>query len=236
MPGLYSITTRSDGEALSASKYNSDHQNHVDNQTPAATDDHSANVAQMRTTTTPGTVGAESLATSLAGEIERLRYAVKEIKDTLNGSAVAQWYSPSIKVQAGGLATNSTSRTYNVGQASSLAIVSDSTEQDIGTLNITTSGGRVRVGATLTGYFTTTVGLGTITMRLYRGGSILMSKVISEQSATSVSGLPFDLHIPYIDNGATAATHTYKITAQTGGGSTPIAIWTGYILSLEEAS
>lgn len=59
--------------------YNADHQNHIDNAVPALFDDYSASVAQMRLMTSPGGVGSESLPTSLAGEIERLRYIIKQI-------------------------------------------------------------------------------------------------------------------------------------------------------------
>lgn len=86
MPGLYSITTRSTGTVLTAAIYNADHQNHVDNQTPQMTDDYSSSVGQMQTVNSPGGVGSESLATSLAGEFERLRYVLKTLH---NG---AQWY------------------------------------------------------------------------------------------------------------------------------------------------
>jgi hypothetical protein len=50
-------------------------------------DDYSSTVTQMRTVTSPGTVGSESQATSLAGEIERLRYALEDLK----GSG-SRWY------------------------------------------------------------------------------------------------------------------------------------------------
>lgn len=86
MPGLYSITTRASGTVLTASIYNSDHQNHVDNQTPQATDDYSVSVVQMRTMTDPGEVGTESLPTALSGELERLRWMIAEITGKTN------WY------------------------------------------------------------------------------------------------------------------------------------------------
>lgn len=86
MPGNYSHTNRSDGLTLTASVYNADHQNHINNATPAGGDDYSANVSQMQTTTDPGEVGSESLASSLAGELERIRFALKEMKGTV------QWY------------------------------------------------------------------------------------------------------------------------------------------------
>lgn len=46
----------------------------LDKLTPTHIDDHSASVAQMRLQTSPGSSGSESQATSLAGELERVRY------------------------------------------------------------------------------------------------------------------------------------------------------------------
>lgn len=82
MPGLYSITNRISGELITATKYNQDGQVHVDNQTPQATDDYSSSIGQMQSQSDPGELGSESLSTSLAGEIERLRFAIAETKGT----------------------------------------------------------------------------------------------------------------------------------------------------------
>ena len=49
------------------------------NFTPSGMDDYSASVAQMKLQTNPGAQGTESQATSLAGEIERLRYVINRI-------------------------------------------------------------------------------------------------------------------------------------------------------------
>ena len=54
-------------------------------------DDYSTNVAQMKTVTDPYPAAAESLATSLAGEIERLRYQVDQMRERFN-PAGSQWY------------------------------------------------------------------------------------------------------------------------------------------------
>lgn len=86
MSALYSHTTRSTGTTLTAAIYNSDHTNHITNGIPSQLDDYSASVGEMQTTTSPGGVGTESQATSLAGEIERLRHVIK----TMHGGA--QWY------------------------------------------------------------------------------------------------------------------------------------------------
>jgi hypothetical protein len=86
MAANYSHTTRADGLTLTAAIYNADHQNHINNGTPQMLDDYSADASTMQTTVDPGEVGSESLPTSLAGELERLRYTIKEMKGT------AQWY------------------------------------------------------------------------------------------------------------------------------------------------
>lgn len=78
-------------EILSYADLNAEIDNILNNLTPAGVDDYSTNTTQMRLTTDPGEVGTESLATSLAAELERIRFTIKEIK----GSGVAQWYSSS---------------------------------------------------------------------------------------------------------------------------------------------
>lgn len=84
--GLYSHTTRASGLTLTANIYNFDHQNHIDNQNTTATDDYSSTVVEMQTATDPFPASSESQATSLAGELERLRYQINQM---LGGS---QWY------------------------------------------------------------------------------------------------------------------------------------------------
>lgn len=86
MAALYSHTTRADGTTLTAAIYNADHQNHINNGIPSQLDDYSSTVTEMRTTTDPYPAAAESQATSLAGEIERLRYLIAQI------TGEAQWY------------------------------------------------------------------------------------------------------------------------------------------------
>lgn len=104
MAGLYSHTSRTDGTILTADIYNADHQNHIDNAIPTMFDDYSSGVAQMRTQTDPGEVGTESLATSLAGEVERIRFAVADAKGT------TYWYeTPTTTLVA--LATNALLKT-----------------------------------------------------------------------------------------------------------------------------
>lgn len=76
-------------EILTYQDLNAEIDHILDNLGPSGVDDYSTNATQMRITTDPGEVGSESLATSLAGELERLRFAIREIK----GTSAAQWYS-----------------------------------------------------------------------------------------------------------------------------------------------
>lgn len=88
-------------EVLTAADLNAEFDNIIDNITPTGIEDASANVAAMQATTDPGGVGTESLATSLLGEIQRLRFVLKR----MIGSG--QWYSaPTGTLQAGGIDTD----------------------------------------------------------------------------------------------------------------------------------
>jgi len=61
------------------SDLNAEFDNILTNLTASGVDDFSANVSQMQSTADPGEVGTESLATSIAGEIQRLRQLIAEI-------------------------------------------------------------------------------------------------------------------------------------------------------------
>lgn len=101
MPGAYNITTRVDGETLTAAKYNADHQSHIDHMEPVYVDDYSASLSQMRSQTDPGESGSEVLATTLAAELERIRYRLAEI------SGMTYWYQTGTGVRAQSIAAAS---------------------------------------------------------------------------------------------------------------------------------
>lgn len=80
MGALFSrIKTWVSTEDVSYSDLNAEFDNILTNLTLANVDDYSASVSQMQTTTDPGEVGTESLATTAAGEIARLRHLIAEI-------------------------------------------------------------------------------------------------------------------------------------------------------------
>lgn len=57
------------------------------NMIPACMDDYSANATQMNATTDPNNAGAQSAATTLAGELERLRYVLRHV------TGFSQWWT-----------------------------------------------------------------------------------------------------------------------------------------------
>ena len=91
MPALYTHTTRASGTILTASIYNSDHQNHITFGDAQYSGGWEASVGQMQIQTDPGEQGSESLGSSISDEIEQLRFAIKETKAKLDAS-VAYWY------------------------------------------------------------------------------------------------------------------------------------------------
>jgi len=86
----YAHTTKAAGTVLAGGaggNYNTDHSNHVTNQTPQQTEDYSTDSTQARVKTDGYASGSDVLATDLSGELERLRYEIAVIKDYLNGHA-----------------------------------------------------------------------------------------------------------------------------------------------------
>jgi len=84
---LIAITQRFIGEQITAAKYNADRQQIVDGLAPATIEDYSVNEAQMQLVTDPGEPGSPNLAGTLAGEHERERFILKEMKGT------PHWYT-----------------------------------------------------------------------------------------------------------------------------------------------
>lgn len=93
MPGLYTHTSRIG--SVSEAEYNADHQNHITNHIPEKIDDYSSDVATMRAVTDPGEIGTESLPTTLAGELERIRKIIVEI------TGETYWYESPASTIAG---------------------------------------------------------------------------------------------------------------------------------------
>lgn len=75
-------------EVLDYPALNAEFDNILNNFNPTGMASYSADVTQMRSAVNPGEIGTESLAPSLAGELERLRFAIKRII----GDDVTYWY------------------------------------------------------------------------------------------------------------------------------------------------
>lgn len=73
------VKTWATGETLTASDLNAEFDNIITNATPAGIDDASADATAMQATTDPYPAGVASLATSLLGEIQRIRYVLAQI-------------------------------------------------------------------------------------------------------------------------------------------------------------
>jgi hypothetical protein len=78
--------------SLTAAEYNAEFQNVYQNVGRCQNiDDYSATVTEMQTMVDPGEVGSESQPTTIAGEIERLRYAIRDTKQKIDPS-ITHWY------------------------------------------------------------------------------------------------------------------------------------------------
>jgi hypothetical protein len=86
MAGLYSHTTRVSGITLTAAIYNADHQNHIDNHVPLQMDDYSTDNTQMQIQADPYPLSVTSRPTTIAGELERIRFQLAVLQGTEN------WY------------------------------------------------------------------------------------------------------------------------------------------------
>ncbi|MDE1839571.1 MAG: hypothetical protein KGH87_06595 [Thaumarchaeota archaeon] len=132
--GTYTITTRAVGTVLTATIYNTDHQNHVNNQNPQGTGAYSDNVAQMQATRSPGGVGSEVLASSLADELGSLRYMVLKALQHQDGTG-AQWYATPE------LITNNTGSAVSAGDV----VVIDTTSRAVNQTTVPSYNGAVGV-------------------------------------------------------------------------------------------
>lgn len=77
-------------EILQFADLNTEVNNILNNLNPLGVGAYSDTVGQMQKITNPGATGSESLATSLAGELERLRYSIKR----MGGTGLTNWYDP----------------------------------------------------------------------------------------------------------------------------------------------
>lgn len=111
------------GEVLTASDLNTSLSDAVNSNIPEDTDDYSVNDTEMQTVTDPYPAAATSRPTSLSGELERLRYIIKQI------TGKSQWYVDAAAIGSKGA---------DVASASALPVLTDGNFFDVtGTTSIT---------------------------------------------------------------------------------------------------
>ena len=188
MSGNYTINTRVTGETITAVKYNADHQLHVDNNTPGGIDDYSSTVTQMQENADPGEVGSESLATSLAEELKRIRFTLKEI------TGKSQWYeTPAITLGGAGKIASLSLTSNQTGSTGSNKVVNwtseDRDDDDYFSTGqpsrLTAQAGNKRVMLSAGVQFQGAPGVGSRAIEIIKNGSTFMGGGRIETQRTS---------------------------------------------------
>lgn len=145
MPGstFPRIHVWADDEDVNATDLNDEFNNILNNLNPLGSDGYEVNTTQMKAQTSPGGLGTEVLATSLGGELERLRFVLARLAGT------TYWYEPaalsladvSTLLSAGISIPPNRASSGRVGPASNqaMALVPDNTTSRIITLNAATT-------------------------------------------------------------------------------------------------
>lgn len=231
--GLLSrVKTWVTGEVLTASDLNSEFNNILNNMDCTKIDDNSADVATMQSTVDPGESGSESLATNLKGEIERLRFIIKEI------TGKTYWY----QTPAAGL--DELAVNYSLG-AETVVSTTATTETTIVTgAAITTLGRPVLIRLTTSDTaFATWMGLSLgsaattagVNLTLYRGATLVYATIWEVGGSSSASlAITAPVDFSFIDIPA-AGTYTYTLKAQlrVNGVTTTFAINKVKLLAIE---
>lgn len=138
------IKTWVSNEVLTASDLNAEINNLLNNTIPASIEDYSVDVSTMQTTADPGGLSTESLATTLAGELTRLRYAIKRIAGS------SQWYVAPVSTlgTAGIVKTSLAALGQQVSNSSGSYTTTSTSLVDVTnlTVTITTTGRPVFIG------------------------------------------------------------------------------------------
>src|SRR5882724_139299 len=233
--GLYTLRkTYVDGDTLSASDYVADHQQHIDNQNPQETGALSDNVTQYQATTDTGDAGSESLASALDGELERLRFVVKDIKAKISGSVVAQWYAKTYalvvataNIAAGAvtvakLAANATFLQFLRNTAANVTIGTSDTTLVFQAITLARTRCRITVVCHLHVADAGAISTDTIIVKLKRGASEVARATVFPAVATGDASAPTAV-IQFVDNPGTGAV-TYNVTGIRSTGSFTSAV------------
>lgn len=222
-------------EILTASDLNNEFNNLLNNSVASSIVGASADVASMQSTADPGGVGTESLASSVSGELQRLRFAIKRIINQ------AQWYvAPVGSLSTGGISTAALAdgavtqvKRAALGQSLSSSCGSFNTTSityaDVTNLSVSfTSSGRpvfiglVNDGATSDGLqVSRNAAVAEGFIKLFRDATGIKESVII--GANEVGSTFSEIGVPtssfwHVDVVA-AGTYTYKVQARVGFGS-----------------
>lgn len=229
MPVFSRIKIWVSSEVLTAADLNAEINNLLNNTIPASIEDYSTDVSQMQSTVDPGGSGTESLATTLAGELQRLRYMIKFI------TGAAQWYihtgrnlgTGNLSVQTADIATGAVtfaklaSPNKVISSSSTGGGFSSTSFTDITNLScsITTTGGKVKiyiipdndgVQKSSIGWSRSNTSM-SIDLQILRDSTVVAIRTFSTAigGATSVSSAVWDDLLT--EDAPSAGTYTYKL-------------------------
>lgn len=239
-------------EVLTASDLNGEFNNLLTNTKPESIEDYSADVTTMRLTTDPGGVGTESLATSLAGEIERLRFVLKRIvggaqyystpdfdlTGTLGTANIADSAITTAKVNNGAITAEKLAANVIGYSTPAVSFSGTSTSPaDVTNLSVsfTTNGNPIEIklqssgaGNSFFSCYSANVNDPNVFIFLYRGATEVVQTYLKKGNPSS-SGLSNEITLPpaailnHTDTPA-AGTYTYKIMYSTGGATTALDV------------
>lgn len=132
----YAMTyTPSAGNTILADHINTSNNEHINNNIPESIDDYSTNATEMQATTDPYPASSENLATTLAGELQGLRYDLLQWKLKYQ-AGISKWYDD---IPPGG---DLWTKGADVASASALPLLDDGIKNDVtGTDTITSMDG-----------------------------------------------------------------------------------------------
>ncbi len=168
----YSMTyTPQADDTILSDHINTSNNEHINHNIPESIDDYSNTVNEMGTTTDPYPADSESQATTLDGELQRLRHAIDQLKKKFN-TAATKWYHDA--TDEGVLWVKGA----DVASATALPLLAD--------------GARVDVTGTTTIATMNTVGVGTIKCLQFDGALTLTDSasdlVLPSGDITTVAG------------------------------------------------
>lgn len=209
--GCALYTAYSDGQSLTAASLNSSFERvGQTNMIVTCMDDYSLDNTEMRLVTDPYPGGTESRATTLAGELERIRYVLKRL------SGWSQWYTHSegVVVPSRDIANTAVPVTNTVTETSVYSYTLAA-----GSYGNATTGYDNVITSKIVGTYLNNTGVGRdLTVKLYFGGGAVMTHTFSGVGA-SASEYTLVCEADIVGTGA--ATQVIFSRCTLGGAQTP---------------